>query len=53
MLGDVLLKLSDAPLTDAAALQAALEDTEGQQLSLGVLRAGQVLSVDLTPGARS
>ena len=53
LLGDVLLKLRDARLTDAAALQAALEDAEGQPLALGVLRAGQVLSVDLTPGARS
>jgi S1-C subfamily serine protease len=52
LLGDVLLKLGDALLTDAAALQAALEDTEGQKLRLGVLRAGQALSVDLTPGAR-
>jgi S1-C subfamily serine protease len=53
LLGDVLLKLGDALLTDAAALQAALEDAEGQRLALGVLRAGQVLSVELTPGARS
>jgi S1-C subfamily serine protease len=52
LLGDVLLKLGDALLTDAAALQAALEDAEGQKLPLGVLRAGQALSVDLTPGAR-
>jgi S1-C subfamily serine protease len=53
LLGDVLLKLQSAALTDAAALQAALEDAEGQPLALGVLRAGQVLSVDVTPGARS
>ena len=53
LLGDVLLKLGDALLTDAAALQAALEDAEAQKLALGVLRAGQVLTVDVTPGARS
>lgn len=53
LLGDVLLKLGSARLTDAAALQAALENAEGQPLVLGVLRAGQVLSVDVTPGARS
>ena len=53
LLGDVLLKLGSALLTDAAALQAALEDAEGVPLALGVLRAGQVLSVDVTPGARS
>jgi S1-C subfamily serine protease len=53
LLGDVLLKLGDARLTDAAALQAALEDVEGQRLTLGVLRAGLTLSVDVTAGARS
>jgi S1-C subfamily serine protease len=52
LLGDVLLKLASTALTDARALQAALEDAEGQKLSLSVLRAGQVLSVDVTPGAR-
>ncbi len=53
LLGDVLLKLGSVLLSHAGALQAALEDAESQQLSLGVLRAGQVLSVDVTPGARS
>lgn len=52
LLGDVLLKLAGSALTDAAALQAALEDAESQRLSLSVLRAGQLLSVDVTPGAR-
>jgi S1-C subfamily serine protease len=52
LLGDVLLELAGARLTDAAALQAALEDAEGQQLSLRLLRAGGLLSVDVTPGAR-
>lgn len=51
-LGDVLLELGTTNLTDAGSLQAALEDAEGQTLPLGVLRAGQVLSVDVTPGAR-
>jgi S1-C subfamily serine protease len=53
LLGDVLLALAGAALTDAAALQAALEDAEGRKSTLSVLRAGQLLSVDVTPGARS
>jgi S1-C subfamily serine protease len=53
LLGDVLLTLGAARLTDAGALQAALEDAEGQTLPLGLLRAGQPLVVDATPGARS
>ena len=52
LLGDVLLALGSARLTDASALQAALEDAEGQALPLSVLRAGQPLVVDATPGAR-
>jgi S1-C subfamily serine protease len=53
MLGDVLLALGGARLEDASALQAALEDAEGQTLPLELLRAGQKLAVDVTPGARS
>lgn len=53
LLGDVLLSLGAVPLLDAGALQAALEDAEGQTLPLGLLRAGQALKVDVTPGARS
>lgn len=53
LLGDVLLALGSAKLSDAGALQAALEDAEGQTLPLSLLRAGQALSVDVTPGARS
>lgn len=52
LLGDVLLELGSARLTDAGALQAALEDAEGETLSLSLLRAGQALRVDVTPGAR-
>ena len=52
LLGDVLLGLGAARLTDAGALQAALEDSEGQTLPLNLLRAGQPLLVDVTPGAR-
>ena len=52
LLGDVLLVLGAAVLSDAGALQAALEVAEGQTLSLSVLRAGQTLAVDVTPGAR-
>lgn len=52
LLGDVLLKLGGVSLVDASALQAALEDAEGHELPLSVQRAGQVLSVELTPGAR-
>jgi S1-C subfamily serine protease len=52
MLGDVLLTLGAEALTDAGALQAALENAEGQTLPLGLLRAGQKLVVDVTPGAR-
>jgi len=53
LLGDVLLTLGTARLTDAGALQAALEDAEGQTLPLGLLRAGQSLVIDATPGARA
>lgn len=53
LLGDVLLLLGTARLTDAGALQAALEDAEGETLSLQLLRAGQPLRVEVTPGARS
>jgi S1-C subfamily serine protease len=53
MLGDTLLMLAQARLTDAQALQAALEDVEGQTLPLTLLRAGQSLTVDVTPGVRS
>lgn len=52
MLGDVLLSLGQASLGDAGALQAALEDAEGQTLPLKLWRAGQPLVVDATPGAR-
>jgi S1-C subfamily serine protease len=53
LIGDVLLALGGASLRDAGALQAALEDAEGQTLPLALLRAGQNLTVDVTPGARS
>ncbi len=53
LLGDVLLELGSARLTDAGALQAALEDAEGETLWLNLLRAGQPLRVEVTPGARS
>ena len=52
LLGDVLLTLGSTQLTDASALQAVLEDAEEQTLPLGLLRAGQKLVVDATPGAR-
>jgi S1-C subfamily serine protease len=52
LLGDLLLTLGSVQLTDAGALQAALEDAEGQTLPLGLLRAGQPLLVDATPGVR-
>ena len=52
LLGDVLLSLGSAPLGDASALLAALEDAEGQTLALSLVRAGQPLVVDVTPGAR-
>jgi S1-C subfamily serine protease len=52
LLGDVLLELASARLTDAAALQAALENAEDQRLSLRLLRAGRLLTVDVIPGAR-
>ena len=53
LLGDTLLALAGTPLTDAQALQAALEDAEGRTLPLALLRAGQPLTLDVTPGARS
>lgn len=52
LLGDVLLKLGEARLAGPAALQAALESAEGRAQPLQLLRAGQELSVDVTPGAR-
>jgi S1-C subfamily serine protease len=53
LLGDTLLALGQARLTDAQALQIALEDAEKQLLPLALLRAGQQLTLDVTPGARS
>lgn len=53
MLGDVLLVLGGAQLLSAPALQAALEDAEGQALRLSILRAGQKLELEVSPGARS
>jgi len=53
VIGDVLLALGGAPLRDAGALQAALEDAEGRTLTLQLLRGGQPLTVDVTPGVRS
>lgn len=53
LIGDVLLEMAAAALSDASALQAALEDSEGQVLPLSLLRGGQKLSVEVTPGARS
>lgn len=52
-LGDVLLALGSERLTSAGSLQAALEDAEGRPTTLELLRAGQRLSVAITPGARS
>jgi S1-C subfamily serine protease len=52
LLGDLLLTLGGTPLKNAQALQAALEDAEGQRLTLSLVRAGQQLLVDVTPGAR-
>lgn len=53
LIGDVLLALGGAPLGDSGALQAALESTEGQTLRLSLLRGGQAIQVDVTPGARA
>ncbi|MDF3070344.1 MAG: hypothetical protein K0R38_5945 [Polyangiaceae bacterium] len=53
LIGDVLLELGGAALRDAGALQAALEDAEGQTLALALRRGGQKLSVDVAPGVRS
>jgi S1-C subfamily serine protease len=53
LLGDVLLRLGSSPLTDSAALRAALEDSEGQELELSLWRAGSALLLKVTPGVRS
>lgn len=52
MLGDVLLGFGAHLLVGAGALQAALEDAEDQTTALALWRAGQEMSVDVTPGAR-
>jgi S1-C subfamily serine protease len=52
-IGDVLLSLGVDALTDTGALQAALEDAAGRTLPLALLRAGQKLVLDVTPGERS
>jgi S1-C subfamily serine protease len=52
LLGDVLLRLGADRLGSAQALQAALENAEGQTLELVLLRAGQELRLEVTPGAR-
>jgi S1-C subfamily serine protease len=46
--GDVLLSLGNAKLTDVAALQAGLEDVAGQRLALSLVRAGQLLTLEVT-----
>lgn len=53
LIGDVLSTLGATALKDAGALQAALEDAEGQALPLELLRGGQKLMVEVTPGVRS
>jgi S1-C subfamily serine protease len=52
MIGDLLLSLGAERLISAGGLQAALEDAEGRTTRLELLRAGQRLSVEVTPGAR-
>jgi S1-C subfamily serine protease len=53
LLGDVLLELGGSVLGEWGALQAALEDSEGRVLPLSLVRAGQPLRLDVTPGVRS
>jgi S1-C subfamily serine protease len=52
LLGDVLLGLGGTQLVDARALQVVLEDVEDRALPLELLRAGQKLVVEVTPGVR-
>jgi S1-C subfamily serine protease len=46
--GDVLLALGAAKLLDVASLQAALEDVAGRVLSLSLVRAGQLITLEVT-----
>lgn len=51
-IGDLLLSLGSARLVSASSLQVALEDAEGVPSALELWRAGQRVSVEVTPGAR-
>jgi len=53
LIGDVLLELEGTRLRGPSTLLSALENAEGRTLPLRVLRAGQQLDVDVTPGARA
>jgi S1-C subfamily serine protease len=52
LLGDVLIDLEGVRLRGPSTLLSALENAEGRTLPLRLLRAGQQLNVDVTPGAR-
>lgn len=49
--GDVILKIDQEPVPDAAAVQAKVESGQvGQRLSLEIHRNGQTQSLDIRPG---
>lgn len=52
LLGDVLLALGSSQLLTTSALAVALQDREGQPQTLSLLRAGALLTLEITPGAR-
>ncbi|WP_298036795.1 YlbL family protein [uncultured Microbacterium sp.] len=47
--GDRITAIDGAPVTSAGALRATIQDAAGEPVALSVLRAGEELSVTLTP----
>jgi S1-C subfamily serine protease len=53
LLGDILVSLDATPLTDTDELQALLTgDTVGREVSVGVVRGGELQTLRVTVGER-
>lgn len=50
--GDLLLEANQKPLTDTDTLAGAVKASEGKAVSLAIVREGQRLKLDVTPGPR-
>ncbi len=49
---DILLKALDKPLTEPSDLNKAVEEADGKEMTLELIRSGKVLSVVVTPQKR-